>query len=91
MFWPARSAIHLRRSFADQLRRKYTPAFLPITCDEMSLKPYELITFGGWGREGGLGLTTVDGSGCKNVSSHVPILKIPMALECSIYLLIFWG
>ena len=35
MYW---SAIHLRRRFADHLRRKHTPAFLPITCNEESSK-----------------------------------------------------
>ena len=29
---------------------------------------------------GGLGFTTVDGSGCKNVSYHVPIQIRPMVL-----------
>ena len=39
---PYRSAIHMRRNFADHLRRNCSPAFLPITWDEMSVKPYEL-------------------------------------------------
>ena len=32
----------MRRNFADYLRRNCSPAFLPITWDEMSVKPYEL-------------------------------------------------
>ena len=37
-----RSAIHMRRSFADHTQQNLNPAFLPVTCDEMSVKPYEL-------------------------------------------------
>ena len=48
--------------------------------------PFRLV---GGGGVGGLGLTTVDGSGCKNVSYRPPILKIPMVLPFR--LLVGWG
>ena len=38
----ARSTMHLRRNSADLLRRNCSPTFLPITCAETSVKPYEL-------------------------------------------------
>ena len=52
----------------------HTKRTLPILTVTMVL-PFRLLGVGG------LGFTTVDGSGCKNVSYHVPIQLRPMVLR----------